>query len=218
MEYYTEFHGEIQNGKYIDQTLREYFNDYNYKGIIFDIGAFEPIRISNTYHFEKNGWTCYCFEANPQGIPLLKEHRKNVFNFAIAEEDKDMITFNVVTTSGWTAGFSAINVSDDYKNIFGDFPDDAVTKVSVPQRTLNSIINEYIPDLTHIDIMSIDIEGGEYNCLLGIDLNKYRPKVMVIENAMPEKKDIQNYLEKFNYRLDKQILYNQYYVSNDFIY
>ncbi len=217
MEYYKDFHGEIQDGKYIDQTLREYFSDYNYKGIIFDVGAFEPIRISNTYHFEKNGWTCYCFEANPQGIPLLKEHRKNVFNFAIAEEDKDMITFNVVLSGSWTAGYSAINLSDDYKRIFGGFHPSAVTKVSVPQRSLNSIINEYIPDLTHIDIMSIDIEGGEYNCLLGIDLNKYRPKVMVIENAMPEKKDIQDYLEKFNYRLDKQISYNQYYVSNDFV-
>jgi len=64
MEYYYNFHGEIQKGKNVDKTLREYFPDYNYRGIFFDIGAYEPINISNSYHFEKNGWDCYCFEAN----------------------------------------------------------------------------------------------------------------------------------------------------------
>ena len=43
---YSIFHGEFQYGKYVDEILREYFPDYNYKGsnsIFFDVGAFEPI-------------------------------------------------------------------------------------------------------------------------------------------------------------------------------
>ena len=31
--FYNNFHGELQQGKYVDQTLREYFPDLNYKGI-----------------------------------------------------------------------------------------------------------------------------------------------------------------------------------------
>ena len=27
------FYGEFQCGKYVDQTLREYFPEYNYKGV-----------------------------------------------------------------------------------------------------------------------------------------------------------------------------------------
>ena len=50
----------------------------------------------------------------------------------------------------------------------------------MPQRTLNSIIEHEIPEVTEIDILSIDIEGGEYNCLHGLDLIKYKPKVIVI--------------------------------------
>jgi hypothetical protein len=115
---YTLFHGEIYNNKAVDSVLRDYFPDYNYKGVFFDIGAFEPIRISNSYHFERNSWECYCFEANTQGIPLLKEHRKNVFNYAISNEDKLEVTFNIVLTNGWTAGFSAININEEYKKIF----------------------------------------------------------------------------------------------------
>ena len=211
---YTEFHGEVQDGKHIDQVLREYFPDYNYKGVFFDVGAFEPVTISNSYHFERNGWSCYCFEANTNGIPLLKQHRANVFNYAIADIDKDMVEFELVTLRGtWTASYSAINISDEYRQIFGDISPECISKISVPQRTLNTIIQNEIPNLTHIDIMSIDIEGGELNCLKGLDIHKYKPKIMVIENANPGNTTLQNYLQSFGYKLDKQISYNQYYKS-----
>lgn len=76
MNIYSNYHGEFQKGKYVDQVLREYFPDYNYKGIFLDIGAYEPINISNSYHFEKNNWNVYCFEANTLLIDQLKQQRK----------------------------------------------------------------------------------------------------------------------------------------------
>lgn len=214
MTNYANFHGEIQGGMPVDSVLRDYFPDYSYKGVYFDVGAFDPIVISNSYHFERNGWECYCFEANTQGIPLLKEHRKNVFNYAISNLDLDSVTFNVVLmghTPNWTASYSAIEINEDYKRIFG-FNPHSVTQISVPQRTLNRVIYDEIPNLSQIDIISLDIEGGEMNCLYGLDLEKYNPSVMVIENVTNDEV-IQRYLEKFGYTLDKQISYNQYYVS-----
>jgi FkbM family methyltransferase len=211
---YNIFHGEIQNGKNVDNTLRDYFPDYNYKGVFFDVGAFEPITISNSYHFEKNGWDTYLFEANTQGIPLLQQYRKNVFNYAISNEDKESITFNVVLchhTPNWTASYSAITINEDYKKIFG-FDNLSVTQINVPQRTLNTVINDEISKNIKIDIMSLDIEGGELNCLYGLDLYKYGPSVIVIENVTNDSK-IEEYLTQFGYKLDKHISYNQYYVS-----
>jgi FkbM family methyltransferase len=162
--------------------------------------------------------TRYLFEANPNNIPLLKEHRSNVFNYAISDVDKDSIEFHVVTLGdNWTASYSAITISDEYKRIFGNVDEKCISKVNVPQRSLNSIIQSEIPELSRIDIMSIDIEGGEFNCLKGFDLHKYKPKVMVIENADHGNKTILHYLKTFGYRLDKEISYNQYYVADDFI-
>jgi len=213
---YTLFHGEIYNNKAVDSVLRDYFPDYNYKGVFFDIGAFEPIRISNSYHFERNGWECYCFEANTQGIPLLKEHRKNVFNYAISNEDKNEVTFNIVLTSGWTAGFSALIINEEYKKIFNfNGANPKITEIKVPQKTLNTVIQTEIPNLTKIDIISLDIEGGELNCLYGLDLKKYNPSILVVENVTNDL-TIKNYLETFGYKLDKQIYYNQFYVSKDY--
>jgi FkbM family methyltransferase len=213
---YNLFHGE-KYGKEIDSVLRDYFPDYNYKGVFFDIGAFEPIKISNSYHFERNGWECYCFEANTQGIPLLKEHRKNVFNYAISNKDLDKVKFSVCLTNGWTAGFSAINIDEKYKKIFRfDKANPIITEIEVPQKTLNTVIETEIPNLTKIDIISIDIEGGELNCLYGLDLKKYNPSVLVIENVTDEP-FIQNYLATFGYKLDKKIQYNEFYLSKDFL-
>jgi hypothetical protein len=53
MEKYNLFHGEILENINVDFILRSYFQDYSYKGVFLDVGAFEPIRISNSYHFEK---------------------------------------------------------------------------------------------------------------------------------------------------------------------
>ena len=42
------------NDKNIDEILRSYFPDYKYKGVFFEIVAYHPIEINNSYHFEKN--------------------------------------------------------------------------------------------------------------------------------------------------------------------
>ena len=210
---YNNYHGEIQQNKAVDEVIREYFPDPNYKGVFFDIGAYEPINISNSYHFEMNQWDVYCFEANTNLINELKRYRKNVFNYAIYNEDKDSIEFNVVNGS-WgggslTAGISAIELDPQYLNVFYTGIK-SIFKISVPQKTINTVISNEIPSIQEIDVISIDVEGGELNVLKGIDLLKYKPKLMVIENVF-NNPNINEYLTQFGYILDKHIDYNQYY-------
>jgi hypothetical protein len=120
---YSTYHGELQQGKYVDETIQEYFPK-GYKGVFFDVGAYEPINISNSYYFEKNNWDVYCFEANTLLIDGLKSERKNVFNYAISNEDKSFIEFNVVHGiwggGSLTAGISAIDLDPLYMQRFGD--------------------------------------------------------------------------------------------------
>jgi FkbM family methyltransferase len=208
---YSQFHGENHENRYVDEVIREYFPDYNYHGIFFEVGAFEPIRMSNSYHFEKNGWTAYCIEANPDQIKFLKEHRKNVIHAAVYDEDKESTEFSVVHNGEWTAGFSAIEISSDYLRVFAGHPIIHIKKVHVPQKTLNTVINEYCPTINTIDVMTIDVEGGELKVLKGLDIDKYKPKVFVIENVT-NCKVIQSYLEDKGYILDKQYAYNQFYI------
>jgi len=211
MEHYTQFHGEILENRHVDAILRNYFPDYNYKGVFVDVGAFEPIRISNSYHFEKNNWDVYCFEANSNSIPLLKQYRKNVFNYAIYDKDEDNVEFNVVESNGWTAGFSAIELSDEISNIF-KCDNKIITKITVNQRTLNSLLQTELNNVKNIDILKIDIEGGELKCLHGIDFNAHRPKLILLENITNDKR-ITDFLNANGYILHKQVSYNQFYIN-----
>lgn len=211
---YQKFHGEIQLEKHADAILREYFPDYNYKGIFFDVGAYEPVNISNSYHFEQNGWNVYCFEANTALIPQLKKMRKHVYNYAIYDENKDAITFNIVHGiwggGSLTAGCSAIELDPSYLKEFGK---DIVKleHIQIPQRTLDDIIEKEIR-VDHIDILQIDVEGGELKVLKGLNIKKYAPKVILVEDIF-NNSQLHNYIIQHGYRLDKHISYNKYYIQ-----
>jgi FkbM family methyltransferase len=216
---YTLFHGEChKNKRCVDQELREYFPDYSYKGVFFDVGAFEPITISNSHHFYMNGWRCYCFEAIPGNAQKLRKQRNPnfVFNFAISDHDLDEVEFNeVYLNDEWTASFSAITISEEYKSLCGWNDNNRVKKIRIPQRTLNTIINTYIHDLERIDILSVDVEGGELACLKGLDIPKYKPRVIVIEN-LTRSSVFTDYLAQYDYKLHKINHINYFYVANDF--
>ena len=223
---YTTFHGECDGNNQIgfkhtlDNILRtKYFPDYNYKGVFIEIGAFDPIIISNSYHFEKNGWEVFCFEANTQLITRLKEERKNVYNYAVYDIDKPLVEFNVVLSNNWTAGFSAIEIDEQHikniaKNYHTDFP---ITKIQVEQKTLNTILQTDLKQISKIDVLALDIEGGELKCLMGIDFSKYRPTVILVESGggcKPFTENVTEYLENNGYVLDLQLSYNLFFIDS----
>jgi FkbM family methyltransferase len=211
---YLEYHGEVHNNIPVDKVLRNYFPDFNYRGTFFDVGAFDPIVISNSYHFEKNGWDVYCFEANTDLIPKLKQFRKNVFHYAISDTDRDSVEFNIVyTMKDWSASFSSIDINPRYKNIFGWDKQWETKKIQVPQKTLNTVIQTEIVHHDKIDILSIDVEGGEMNVLKGLDISKYSPKIIVVENVGDDR-DLDNYIRKFGYSLSLKSDYNHFYESH----
>jgi FkbM family methyltransferase len=213
---YTIFHGEYLQGEHVDQIIRRYFPSFDKKGVFLDIGAFEPIRISNSYHFEQNGWECYLFEANTEQIPILQAHRKNVYHCALAEEYRSDVVFHVVLSNGWTAGYSAITLDPLYESIF-PCNDKKITNIHVEQRTLDSFFEKELKGvITEIDVMSLDIEGGEMNMLKGFTyIQQYPPKLIVLENVSNDKV-IQSYLESVGYRLDYQSAYNQFYLHSTY--
>ena len=188
--------------------------------MFFDIGAYDPVQISNSYYFELNGWDTYLFEANTNLIDNLTSKRKHVFNYAIAESDKDKITFNVYSQKwhdGWNkvASFSSINLDyleldrfKDHKTYSHD-----IIPIEVEQRSLNSLLSNELNHLNKVDVLEIDVEGGEFNCLKGIDIEKYSPTLIVVENMDDVNDELKNYVEGHNYKLDQKYDFHEFYVK-----
>ena len=66
-------------------------------GTFLDIGGNHPIKMNNTYMFEKHGWTGYAFEPQKEIVELWKTTRNTeCFNVAVGDVDK-MIKFGRIT-------------------------------------------------------------------------------------------------------------------------
>ena len=68
-------------------------------------------------------------------------------------------------------------------------------EITVPARTLTSILDEV--GVQEIDLLSLDVEGYELRALQGLDLNRYRPRYMLIETDFRD--EIEEYLSDRDY-------------------
>jgi FkbM family methyltransferase len=213
---YDKFHGEITSSsrnRPVDAIIREYFPDYSYHGIFFEIGAYRPIQLNNSYHFEKNNWSTYCIEPNIKVIDELKSERKNVLNYAMSNSNADDVDFTIVyadeVEKDYMPSFTALEIDSNLINKLNyNIKKSEVIKVKV--RTLDWILENETKDIDHIDVITIDTEGGEENVLKGFCNLNFYPKLFVVEQHF-DNQFITNFMKINNYKLDKAVDYNYFY-------
>jgi len=201
--------------EYVTEGVAEYVATLfhpGFRGVCVDIGAFDPLWLSNSWLFEEAGWATYCIEPNPNCIPRLRASRKHVLEYACGSEhrdDVDLFVFRLSENEGEAAGTGLI---DHRRNpITGAWHEDIFSHVvKVKVRTLDWLMAHDIREL-HIDYLSIDVERNEMAVLNGIDLSRWRPKVVVIEN-IDEEAEQREYLEEAQYRRLRRIGVNDIYL------
>jgi len=200
----------------VDEYLRNsFFPDYSYKGVFVDIGAFHSQWLSNSYHFEMNGWRVICVEPNPYCLKELSANRECVLPYAAYSRNENDVNFCIdkfaQNSVAHMAGASALEA--DYTPYSGI---KEVVKVST--RTLDWMLEEQ--DVEKVDILSIDVEGSEIGVLEGTDLERWSPMIIVIENYCYYHKkseeetrpnEQREYLENQGYALLKNVAYNDFY-------
>lgn len=116
----------------------------------------------------------FAIEPSPVNFPVLKSNLENqkmdnflAYNIAIGDKNEDM-EFIVSSKSNW----SKIRIDNEKIN-----PGDRVIKI--PVKTLDNFVKEN--DIEKIDLLRMDVEGFEYNIILGADevLKKFKPKIFV---------------------------------------
>ena len=163
-EYYS------QNGE--DAALSRIFGDH--VGVCVEVGANDGVTLSNTYYFEKLGWQCILVEPNPalcQKIRLQRGERTALFACA-ASRSGGTATLNLDANSGDL--YSTLEPLNDAAGT------ESSMQVSVPTRTLDSILEE--AGFHSIDFISIDVEGHELHALSGIDLLRWKPRIVLLED------------------------------------
>jgi FkbM family methyltransferase len=167
-KYYSQ-HGE-------DIILWSLFGDDRFKGYFLDVGALDGRRFNNTLSFEEAGWTGVCVEAHPDYIDLLRDNRPNskIVHAAVTDRCQDKIDF--YANSRGTLSTLDKSLEENFKGYGKYFT--GFKKIRVPGMTLDSILGN---EFANVDLVSIDIEGGEIGALKGFSIERYFPRVVVIE-------------------------------------
>jgi FkbM family methyltransferase len=176
----------------LQTKLNKIFNKKN--GFFIELGANDGLFQSNTAFFEKEmEWHGILIEPSLKGYKQCKINRPNsiCLNYACVSND----------------------YKDDY--IYGDFEDNNAMGsiagnrlnrkniVKVKAITLEKILNDHCD--TNIDFLSLDTEGYELEILKGLNLNKYRPKFILIEVYTKDYDNIVNFLNLHNYKLHSNL-------------
>jgi len=158
-----------------DMIVYESFFKNKFSSIFCDVGGNHPLIFSNTRYFEEIGWNGYVFEPLPKMKPLWDEHRKaKLFPYALSDKEGEVV-FSVVSDNE-TFGDMFSYVKDTKESGYKYESEDIVVKTKV----LKDILIKN--NITHINYMSIDVEGHELNVLHGIDFKTVQIDVLTIEN------------------------------------
>jgi FkbM family methyltransferase len=143
-----------------------------------EVGMIDGLRFSNTLAFEERSWRGMCVEAHPRYVPHVRMNRPgSTVMHAAASDRSGVMPFHADPRGD----LSSLQPRDEaeMKQRFGAWFE-GYEVIDVPVRTLDAMLEEAgAPG--GIELISIDVEGGELGVLGGLDLDRWRPRLLLIE-------------------------------------
>lgn len=145
-----------------DKWVDDFFNQKK-NGFFIDIGAYDGVQVSNTFFLEKERqWNGICIEGNRDVYQTLKNNRTSTcLNEVIYSTNETLHFHNEGLCSKITETGST----------------------TVTTTTLTQILKTYnAPKI--IDYISLDIEGAEYDALLGFPWETHSFILLTVEHNL----------------------------------
>ena len=160
------------------------------------MGAYHPIRKSNTMILYQNGWRGINIDANQFSIDLFNFARPHDANYNVAISDKnEKIDFYSSKDNDPQSTASKIFLKYDYINKNRKYD-----KKKIEAKTLNSVLQNSKYKHQEIDFLNIDVQGYDYKVLKSLDFKVYKPKYICVETQFVNKKKIMNFLAHKKYQ------------------
>ncbi len=178
------------------RRVRDHFalNDLDHKlakhldfdrGIFVEAGANDGIRQSNTMYFETvRGWRGLLVEAIPDLYQQCRRHRpqaKVIWGaLAAPEQVPGSVTLRYAGLMSLVRGGMHSSEEEDAHIDAGCEVQKLDTyEVEAPCITLSAALDE--AGISHVDLLSLDVEGFEDQALSGLDLSRHRPSYILVE-------------------------------------
>jgi FkbM family methyltransferase len=156
-----------------------------------DVGCHHQFLGSNTVNPYSRGWRGVVVDGNRELIELFRRTRsRDISICSVVSSRERPITFTLAKQPDLST------VSPEFEKLF-------IGEAGVKERVeVNTITLQIILEKNKVpsafDLLSIDVEGHDYDVLTSFDINTFRPRVIVIEFSTDR---IRSYLEQNQYQL-----------------
>src|SRR6185295_10787891 len=204
-----------------DKLLNETFFHDKKDGTFVEFGAYDGVNLSNTYFYEKElGWKGICVEPMPEPFEKLQKNRScfcvqgcvspkagTVDFLKIVQTDEKQTSYTSML-SGIVSAYDPrhlARIKHELKLWAKKHQNMKYEIIQVPCYTLGDLLDKY--NMKHIDYLSIDTEGGEYEILKSINFKKYTIDFITVEDNYKSSK-LQKFLKKKGYQLVAKLTYD----------
>lgn len=172
------------------------------KGFFVEVGAYDPIYQSQSYHLELAGWDGILIEPLPDlAENLARTRRAAVHRCACVApgQDRSGTVPLVERRGGSTIAFDPKSTADEIV-------------LTVPAATLDEVLEE--AGASRVDFLSVDVEGAEPDVLRGLTFPKYKPRLVLVDDR-ERFGETCSLLRRNGYRLVRRSGHNAWFVPRD---
>lgn len=196
-----------------DQIAIHYLKDVQ-NGFYVDIGCYHPSLYSNTKLLHDRGWSGINIDPNPFMIQEFERERPDDVNLRIAIA-AEAGSIELMLFHDWA---SSNTISTEFADAIAKRHDIQVDKrIPTPARPLRDVLDEHASGRT-IDFMNIDIESVDIQALESNDWQRYRPRLLAIEDFefrfdAPRESAIYCYLMDQGYEMVSRCVFTSFFID-----
>lgn len=184
------------------RLVRDFFSGS--AGFFVDVGANDPEVGSQTWHLEQAGWAGILIEPQPDLAERLRQTRRAKV-YAVA--------CSAPRNAGRSMPLRLAGPLSTLNEELMDVMQRAQAVIEVPVRTLDQVLSEAGAPAP-IDFLSIDVEGHAFEVLQGVDLARWRPRLILIEDHLLNLR-LHRGLRSRSYKWIRRTGLNSWYVPAD---
>jgi FkbM family methyltransferase len=203
--YIMVYYSQDKQDKFLEENV---FKGYK-SGFFVDVGAHDGKTINNTLYFEKNNnWTGINIEPIKKVYNNLVINRPDCININCAVCNNNGET-EFICNTGYTEMISGIKDTFDPRHMKrlqneNKYHGSSTEIIKIATKKLETICNDH--KISHINYLSIDVEGGEYEVIKSINFDKVFIDVIGFENNYNDSSiPIIKYLQDRNFKILKDV-------------
>ena len=185
-----------------DWLIWQFFGE-SPEGFFVDVGANDPEKLSQSLLLERQGWRGVLVEPMAACCERLRRHRPLAQVFQVACGAPEQRGTALLQLEGLDGTLSKLAPPAAGQAVAPGFEQVQVV-------TLDDILEQVKP--ARLDFLSIDVEGVELQVLQGLNLQKYRPRLLMVEDNLPNRLAVHRHIRRQGYRLVKRTGCNNWYV------